>query len=544
MQSLWNDQDAAQYQSALALRVYTSRLLGCEPSLVLHGGGNTSVKDSVENLFGEKEEILFVKGSGWDLATIEEPGFAPVKMDVLLDMAKLSDLSDTDMVKYQRAAMIDPSAPNPSVEAILHAIIPFKFVDHTHADVIVTLTNTPEREAFITELYGKRILIIPYVMPGFILARTVYEMTKDIDWSSLDGLVLMNHGLFTFADDAKTSYENTIRIVDEAEAFLRQRNAVFEAPKMTDTRPSVETMTKVRHKLSTLKRARTIVHFENSDITQVFASHSALERIAQQGPLTPDHVIRTKRLPVLLSDKTIDAQLDKYVADYIKYFEENVNTEQCLNPAPNFGVLANYGLLTFGKNIKEAKIIADIARHTCQSILNAEQLSQYKALSAAEIFEVEYWELEQAKLKKGGGSLPLQGAVCAVLAEDEAQASEVLKQLAAKGAQSVLVQKTDDVKTQLKDAVYMFGGIDLLVSLSSDAERIELVVDYLRLGIEPRAVAIANETKALVETFAHAEIPFNAVKSANIDNALAAEIACRTLHSDYQNTVNTEIKLG
>lgn len=541
MQSLWNDQDAAQYQSPLALRVYTSRLLGCEPSLVLHGGGNTSVKDSVENLFGEKEEILFVKGSGWDLATIEEPGFAPVKMDVLLEMAKLTDLSDTNMVKYQRAAMIDPSAPNPSVEAILHAIIPFKFVDHTHADAIVTLTNTPEREAFIQKLYGKRILIIPYVMPGFILARTVYEMTKDIDWQTLDGLVLMNHGLFTFADDAKTSYENTIKIVAEAEAFLESRNAVFSAPELEEKRPSVDTITKVRHKLSALKKSRTIVHFEGSAVAQAFASHADIARISQQGPLTPDHVIRTKRLPVLLNDNSVEAQLDKYVEDYIAYFNDNVNEEQCLNPAPNFGVLEQHGLLTFGKNIKEAKIIADIARHTCQSILSAEQLSAYKALTAAEIFEVEYWELEQAKLKKGGGALPLQGAVCAVFAQAEESASEVLKQLASKGAQTVLVLPENDVKACLKEAVYQFGGIDLCVSVGEN--EFDDVVDFLRLGIEPRVVAITPDVDTLLETFAHAEIPFNAVKTQQPDTALAAEIACRTLHSDYAQTVNTAIEL-
>lgn len=541
MQSLWNDQDAAHYQSPLALRVYTSRLLGCEPSLVLHGGGNTSVKDTVENLFGQKEEILFVKGSGWDLATIEEPGFAPVKMDVLLEMAKLTDLSDTDMVKYQRAAMIDPSAPNPSVEAILHAIIPFKFVDHTHADAIVTLTNTPEREAFIQTLYGKRILIIPYVMPGFILARTVYEMTKEIDWQSLDGLVLMNHGLFTFADDAKTSYENTIKIVAEAEAFLAERNAIFEAPAATVNYPSVETITKVRHKLSALKQSRTIVHFEGSAVTQAFASHAELARIAQQGPLTPDHVIRTKRLPALLSDDSVETQLDKYVEDYVAYFNDNVNGEQCLNPAPNFSVLENHGLLTFGKNIKEAKIIADIARHTCQSILNAEQLSSYKALSAAEIFEVEYWELEQAKLKKSGGSAPLQGAVCAVFATDKEQATEVLKQLAVKGAQSVLVLPSDDVKATLKAAVYEFGGIDLCVSVG--VETFDDVVDFLRLGLSPRIVAITTETSELLDTYDHADIPCNAVKTDTVNSALAAEIACRTLHADYVSTTNTVIEL-
>ncbi|HHH47708.1 MAG TPA: bifunctional aldolase/short-chain dehydrogenase, partial [Gammaproteobacteria bacterium] len=214
MQSLWNDTEArACGDDALKLRVYTSRLLGREPSLVLHGGGNTSVKAEAENLFGDMESVLYVKGSGWDLATIEAEGFAPVRLDVLQRMAALPALSDPQMVRAQRAAMTDPYAPNPSVEAILHAIIPFKFVDHTHADAVVTLTNTPDGEARIRALYGERVLVVPYVMPGFVLAKKVWEMTAGIDWSQLDGMVLMNHGVFSFADDARDSYERMIALV-------------------------------------------------------------------------------------------------------------------------------------------------------------------------------------------------------------------------------------------------------------------------------------------------------------------------------------------
>ena len=213
MKSLWNDQEANQFISDLDLRVYTSRLLGQDATLVLHGGGNTSVKSSVKNLFGEEESILFVKGSGWDLGTIEAEGFAPVKMDMLLNMAKLETLSDIDMVKYQRSAMIDPSAPNPSVEAILHALIPFKYVDHTHADAVVTLSNTEKGEEILSYLYGSRVLLIPYSMPGFDLAKMIYNMTRGVDWQQLDGMILLNHGVFTFNNGAKQSYEKMIELV-------------------------------------------------------------------------------------------------------------------------------------------------------------------------------------------------------------------------------------------------------------------------------------------------------------------------------------------
>ena len=221
MKNNWNNDIASKFDNdPLKMRVYSSQLLGQEEDLVLHGGGNTSVKTKETNIFGEVEDILYVKGSGWDLATIKEAGFAPVKLDTLLKMADLEELSDVDMVKFQRAAMTNPSAPNPSVEAILHAIIPYAFVDHTHADAVVTVSNTPNGEERIEELYGENMLIVPYVMPGFILAKEIYKMTQNINWDKLEGMILLNHGVFTFHEDAKTSYDKMIEIVSKAEDYL------------------------------------------------------------------------------------------------------------------------------------------------------------------------------------------------------------------------------------------------------------------------------------------------------------------------------------
>lgn len=223
MKSLWNEKEVKNIgQDPLALRVYTSRLLGRDTSLVMHGGGNTSVKAKVRDFFGIEQEVLYIKGSGWDLATIEAKGFAAVKMDALLRMAAMKQLTDADMVLQQRAAMLNPHAPNPSVEAILHAIIPYTYVDHSHADAVVAITNTPDGRKKIEGIYGKRVLIVPYVMPGFVLARKVYEMTHGTDWSKYDGIVLLNHGLFTFADSPQESYENHIKLVTKAEKFIQR----------------------------------------------------------------------------------------------------------------------------------------------------------------------------------------------------------------------------------------------------------------------------------------------------------------------------------
>src|SRR5690242_7210197 len=247
MKSLWNEAEAAALKSdPIALRVYTSRLLGQEPALVLHGGGNTSVKVRENNLFGESEHLLYVKGSGWDLATIEAKGFAPVRMDTLLKMAALKELSDTDMVRFQKAAMTDPSAPTPSVEAILQAIIPFQFVDHTHSDAVVAITNTPDGEKTIQSVLGERVLYVPYIMPGFALARLVFELTRDVSWQKYDGMVLQHHGIFSFADDARESYERMIALVSRAEDFLKTRGALEKkaepAPRSPEDLPALATL--------------------------------------------------------------------------------------------------------------------------------------------------------------------------------------------------------------------------------------------------------------------------------------------------------------
>src|SRR3989338_6430966 len=304
MKSLWNEQQARRCKGdALALRVYTSRLLGRESALVLHGGGNTSGKEQVKNIFGERVDILYIKGSGWDLATIEATGFAPVKLDVLQRLAEFKQLSDTDMVNAQRAAMLNPNAPTPSVEAILHAIIPFKFVDHTHADSVIAVTNTPNGAAQIREIYGKRVLIVPYVMPGFILARKIYEMTRNIEWKKLEGIILLNHGIFTFADDAKTSYERMIRLVSQAENYLKSRKAkVAMATTRWSTKNNIDLqeLASLRRAVSKIKKSPTLARLESDPQSLGFVRLPNVSSLATRGPLTPDHVIRTKRIALVV----------------------------------------------------------------------------------------------------------------------------------------------------------------------------------------------------------------------------------------------------
>lgn len=491
MKSLWSDQDAARFEGHLATRVYTSRLLGQEPSLVMHGGGNTSVKSCVRNLFGEDEEVLMVKGSGWDLETIEPAGFAPCRLDHLLRLGRLEALSDTQMAAELRNSLTDPGAPAPSVEAILHAVLPARFVDHTHADAILTLTNTPGGPERVQQLFGDRLVYIPYVMPGFKLARLCAELFPKQANRHTIGMLLMHHGLFTFGDTARISYERMIELVSEAEEYLAQRRVGANAGpsgttlSLTEQTPMGSRGTRVeiaslRKAVSDCAATAMILSVHSDPNTLEFAGRSDIRVISQQGPATPDHVIRTKRLPMIGRD------VAAYAESYRKYFAENGDsTLTMLDPAPRVVLDSDLGLCTIGRTAKDASIVEDIYRHTMSIISDATKLGGWRALPAKDIFEVEYWDLEQAKLKKSGSPPVFSGEVAVVTGAASGIGKACVDALLARGAAVVGVDISTNVQALYKRKDYLgiqtdltdetqvaaaldtgvrkFGGVDMLI---------------------------------------------------------------------------------
>ena len=538
MKNLWNDQEAQAFLGdPLALRVYTSQLLGQESDLVLHGGGNTSVKIEETNIFGETEEILYVKGSGWNLGTIQAAGFAPVRMNTLLKMADLPTLTDSEMVRLQRSAMTNPNAPNPSVEAILHAVIPFKYVDHTHTDAVVTITNTPNGEARIRELYGEDVLIIPYMMPGFILAKEIYERTKGIDWKQYKGLVLLNHGLFTYDDDAKASYDRMIELVTLAEDYLEREGATV-ALSEPDQEPDLLALASLRKAVSEVKGAPMLAQVDTSALSAGFSKLPNVKEISNRGPITPDHIIRTKRTAMIVEE----GGLERFVEDYKAYFAAHKDGSlTMLDPAPRWAVWPGIGTVAFGDSLKAAGIITDIKAHTLKAIQKGEKLGGWTALPQKDLFELEYWELEQAKLKKGGKAPEFQGKVALVTGAASGIGKACAQALAAKGAVVVALDIDPKVETcvkhpsisgipcdltdpqQVKEAVEKtvrtFGGLDILVSnagsfppsaqlkdmnpatwteslelnLTSHQRILTACIPYLELGIDPSVVFIGSK---------------------------------------------------
>ncbi len=541
MKSLWSDSEARKFKGDLGKRVYTSRLLGANPELVLHGGGNTSVKTKEKDFFGDSVEVIHVKGSGWDLGTIEAEGFAPVRTETLLKLAEFDTLSDAEMVKQQRAAMLNPSAPNPSIEAILHAIIPQKFVDHTHANAVVALTNHKNGKATIEEVYGDRVVIVPYVMPGFDLAKAVAKELANVDPYALDGIILMNHGIFTMHDDPRRSYELMIELVTQAEIYLAGKTG--KKFKLPTAKPEEDllALSAIRKNVSDLRGTAVLVSLDNSKEAAGYSARKDISNLATRGPLTPDHTIRTKRIPVVIG-KDPEKDIQKYADNYTKYFEKYNQGETMLAPDPRWAVWKNHGVLSFGASEKEAGVIRDIATHTWNTVQVTEAAFDggWKALPASKLFEIEYWELEQAKLKKGGSSPIHQGKVAIVtgsaagigfacaasLAEQGAKvigidlSPEIEDQMASIGGIGIVANLTDDKKViaAVEGIVRQFGGIDIVVSnagiftagaylenlessnwdksmavnLTSHQKLLKYTIPFLKNGIDPAIVLVGS----------------------------------------------------
>ena len=484
MKSLWSDAEAAQFTGPLGPRVYTSRLLGRDKSLVLHGGGNTSVKLKERNLFGEEEEVLYVKGSGWDLETIEPQGFAPVKLDYMRRLAQLPRLPDPQMVNELATHTLRAGAPAPSVETLLHALLPHKYVDHTHADAVLSVSNAPDGEKRIGDIYGGKAVVVPYIMAGFDLAAYCAREFPRQQTKSTVGMVLLSHGVFSFGAEARESYELMIELVSMAERYLVAKRAWSIGLPAASAPPfRREEAAKLRHAVSLAAGFPLLCRCNDSARFLGFARHPDVARISQSGPATPDHVIRTKPRPMLGRD------VAAFGAAYRVYFEKNEKKARerktILDSAPRIALDAELGLAAFGRTAKDTRIVEDLYQHTIDVILRAEALGGWKALAENHTFDIEYWDLEQAKLRRTGSppmftgeSVVVTGAAsgigkacveaflkrgAAVVGLDRNPAIEGMwNRMDFLGLACDLTQK-NAIEKSLDAAVKSFGGVDMLV---------------------------------------------------------------------------------
>lgn len=513
MKSRWNDGDFASVVQAyvdkgvnrdLAIRTYTTRLLGQDPELVLHGGGNTSVKTVIADRDGSDVDVLCVKGSGWDMGVIEPQGLPAVRLGPLQDLVTFDSLSDEDMVMLQRRLLLDSAAPNPSVEAILHAILPFKHIDHTHANAIVSLTNQPHGEELVRELFPDSI-IVPYVMPGFVLAKVCDEAFRAQPRG--DGMILLKHGIFTWSEDPREAYEDMIAKIDTAERRLARGIArPFKSSPVVKPVAAAEDIAPILRGAIAIDAGREgapkrfILEHRASEKILDFCNADKAADLVRRGNATPEHVLHIKRYGVALPapdpDKLDDwardvrAAVARYAEEYKAYFERNNarvgGIKTMLDPMPRVFYVQGVGLFAAGPTAKNARIAADVAEATIDVITKAEGIEAFEALSEEDLFDIEYWSLEQAKLAKSvekpltrqvavvtGGAGGLGLAIAKALKADGAEvvlvdiAEEAVKAEAKKlGGLGVVCDVTDpvSVSTAIGKAVSAFGGVDIVIS--------------------------------------------------------------------------------
>jgi rhamnose utilization protein RhaD (predicted bifunctional aldolase and dehydrogenase)/NAD(P)-dependent dehydrogenase (short-subunit alcohol dehydrogenase family) len=519
MKSAWVERDAkgavdlygkAGIVPELALRVYSTRLIGRDPKLVLHGGGNTSVKAKARDLSGAEVEALYVKGSGWDMAAIEPAGLPAVRLAPLLQLRAQQAMSDTDMARALRAFLIDPQAPSPSVETLLHAFIPATFVDHSHSTAVLSLIDQPNSAELCAEVYGRRLGFVPYVMPGFRLAKKCAEIFEQD--RRVEGLILDKHGIFTFGATAREAYERMIEFVTLAEERLRKNRKAFTAVKLPAPLAPLAEVTPILRGVCSLRDAqgegahrRPIVQFRTSEAILNYVNGKDVARYARAGPLTPDHVMRVKPWPLIVPapqdgklgafKQAALAAARQFIEDYRSYFARNKargNGAAMHDPAPRLVLVPGLGLLGLGASAKDAAIAADIAEAAIAGVTDAEAIGRFTSIGEADVFDIDYWPLELAKLGQRK-ALPLAGqiavitgaggAIGAASARAFAQAGAAVALLdvdlpgaqkaaaSIPGAVAIACDVTDatSVKAAFDRVVETFGGVDIAISNAGGA---------------------------------------------------------------------------
>jgi len=560
-QNRWNDKEAqARVDAAgtnpadrtLALRVYSSRIIGADPDLVMHGGGNTSVKTEREDLFGVMQQVLHVKGSGWDLDTLEAAGLPGVRLKPLLQMRKLDTLSDADMVNMQRSNLLDSTAPNLSVETLLHAFLPHTFVDHTHATAFLALGNLPDADAAIREIFGDRLAIVPYIMPGFALAKKAAEVFDA--HPECEGLILLKHGHLTFGATARESYERVLEHTNRVEEWLAARNnghrfvgTVNRNRPISGSEAAASVLPILRGAIGRLRGTHheaaprpVVMDVRGGEVIDAFLRRGDLGALAQRGVASPDHVIRTKgRMLVLGKDDLakgragIDAKVEEFASAYRAMFAAQLERvgggKVMLEPHPCVAWIQGVGIVGIGKDASAASAAADLAEQTVEVMTLGEAAGGFHPIGPDDLFDLEYWSLEQVKLSKAAAK-PFAGQVVAVTGGAGAIGLATAKAFAQEGAAVALIDFNPEAcraaaasigpdclavvadltakgaaDQAIAEVVQRFGGLDVLVSNAGAAIQgmlLDLDEATLRSSFELNFFSHLAMAKAAAQVFA------------------------------------------
>ncbi|MDB0048455.1 bifunctional aldolase/short-chain dehydrogenase [Pseudomonadota bacterium] len=563
----WNEKDQkifvnnlgnTDFDFDLGSRVYTSRLIGSIPDLVMHGGGNTSCKSIKKDTFGKDINVISVKGSGWDLGTIEAEGLPSIKLEPLLKLRTLDKLTDEEMVNQQRSNLLKSNSPNPSVETLLHAFLPHKFIDHTHATPFLILANLPNYKEIVDEIFGSKLAIVPYIMPGFDLAKcaaNIFDSNKNCE-----GLLLVNHGHFTWGRTAKESYDKVIDQTNKVDSWIqkkvKKKKYVVKKIDYSLNFNKLNLLAKIRgniQKNSIEYNFNPTFDIRIDEEINNFLFRKDLLYLSKRGVASPDHVIRIKGNPIILSQtigqKELNNKLDQYRKEYLKYFKKNqkisLNKLTMLNPNPNVIWAPGIGIIGIGGDKSGASLVADIAVQNIKVINSGENLGGYFPISEKDQFDIEYWSLEQAKIQKITPST-IKGKTVIITGAGGVIGRETAKLFNGNGANVFLVDK--DIESLKKtyslmnknsfyllsnltnsnsaeEIVYSclqnFGGIDILISnagVAFESSILDLDIKQLKESFELNFFAHFNISKEVSKIFINqgigGKILFNVSKQA------------------------------
>ncbi|MEQ1775082.1 MAG: class II aldolase/adducin family protein [Burkholderiales bacterium] len=382
MNSLWNETDAAQCNNELALRAYSSRLLGGDRTLVLHGGGNTSIKRDESG-----ERVLYVKGTGSDLAAVEASSFTPLTLKDVIQVLARENLDNAGMMRALDTCLVRRPAPRPSIETLLHAGLPFRCVEHTHADTVLAAMNVENIEAVHAEVYADRAPLVPYHHSGHALARACMDVFHERRTRNTIGLVLAFHGVVAFGDDIRSSYENMIELVNRAEQYLRTHGAWNQTlAANTSAQPEWQALEHIHTEISAVAGAPLEMQMTNDAQSLAFARRSDLAEISRHGPATPQHAVYTKRVPMIGRD------VHAYAARYRAYLDTHLGKQASalIDAAPRIVLDPEFGVCAFGKTAHDARIAAEMFQHDIAIITRASMHGRYCSAPAAAIAMAEF----------------------------------------------------------------------------------------------------------------------------------------------------------
>ncbi|MBI4970643.1 MAG: bifunctional rhamnulose-1-phosphate aldolase/short-chain dehydrogenase [Candidatus Omnitrophica bacterium] len=485
MKNLWNDKEAKGL-NRLEQLVYRSRLIGSEPKLCVWGGGNTSTKWEEKDFQGRPRRVLRVKGSGSDLKVSEPKHFTPLDLDLVLPVYDRESMTDEDMVSFIEHCMLSPKAPRASIEALLHAFLDYPDIDHTHADAILAVTNNARGRELAKKLFGNELVWVPYVKPGFTLSKVVADLVRENPKAR--GAILEHHGLITWGEDSKESYSRTIDYVTRAEKFFAKREKAYSilGGQKVKTLPEEARKEWLRKNYPVIrgvvsKNKLVILRYDDKPEVLEFVNSKLAPKVSQIGPATPDHMLRTKRVPLFVDPKKpLAPQIETYAENHRRYYEKHKQPGMfMLDPYPVVILVPGIGMITTGKDAICADIVAEIYEHAIQVQKDASLWAPYKSLSEKLAFEMEYWSMELYKLSLAPNEKPLARKIALVTGAEGAIGRAIVKKLRDQGAQviaadlkkgsdpfSITLDVTSEksVTAAIDKILLTFGGIDILVS--------------------------------------------------------------------------------